>query len=370
MRIRQVLVACAVSVVGVLAAGGQATAAPTTLDFTADTGGAKPNGFQSVDSDQVTFTDSIGASLNIADYGSQSHGQALTAPGDDASELVMDFAVPMQAVTLAFGNDDPGFSSATDRAALRVFEAGSEVGIATEAMNRNDLMDQTVSYTGPACFTQAKFRYETAAGAPINLQEIVDDIVFEPEPCAAGGGGDGSQGTSPPENCTDGIDNDGDSLIDGADTQSCPPGTTNPPNSTSPNLHPNLTSSLSSSVFQAAGSGPAFTAKVGTNVYFTVSEAGSVRFTVQRRLKTYGRRVRGKCVKATPSNRSNKVCVRWGKVKGAFTVPAKAGANKIKFRGRIGGKTLKPGRYRLNMQATDATGKKSKVSRRRFKIVK
>ena len=71
-------------------------------------------------------------------------------------------------------------------------------------------MDQTVSYTGPPCFTQATFRYETAAGVPINLIEIVDDIVFEP--CA---GGDGSQGTSPPENCTDGIDNDGDSLIDG-----------------------------------------------------------------------------------------------------------------------------------------------------------
>ena len=65
----------------------------------------------------------------------------------------------------------------------------------------------------------------------------------------------------------------------------------------------------------------------------------------------------------------NKACVRWGKVKGAFTVPAKAGANKIKFRGRIGGKKLKPGRYRLNMQATDTTGKKSKVSRRRFRIV-
>ena len=134
MRIRQVLVACAVSVVGVLAAGGQATAAPTTIDFTADTTGGKPNGFQSVDSDQVTFTDSSGVDLEVADAGGQSHGRALRVAGDDASELVMDFAVPMKTVSLGFGNDDPTRVSATDRAALRVFESGTEVGIATETV--------------------------------------------------------------------------------------------------------------------------------------------------------------------------------------------------------------------------------------------
>ena len=64
VRIRQVLVACAVSVVGVLTTGGQATAAPTTIDFTADVAGTKPNGFQSVDSDQVSSPTRPAPTLN------------------------------------------------------------------------------------------------------------------------------------------------------------------------------------------------------------------------------------------------------------------------------------------------------------------
>ena len=42
-----------------------------------------------------------------------------------------------------------------------------------------------------------------------------------------------------------------------------------------------------------------------------------------------------------------------------FTVAGKAGANRIVFRGRVGGKTLKPGRYRLTVRAVDAAGNRS-----------
>jgi hypothetical protein len=76
------------------------------------------------------------------------------------------------------------------------------------------------------------------------------------------------------------------------------------PNPTSPIVAtPDITkpvltgSTMSSSVFQAAKSGPAFTSKVGTKVSFTVSEASAVKFTVQR--KTKGRRVAGKCRRQT-----------------------------------------------------------------------
>jgi hypothetical protein len=125
---------------------------------------------------------------------------------------------------------------------------------------------------------------------------------------------------------------------------------------------------MSSSVFQAAGSGPAFIARVGTKVSFTLSEPGSVKFTVQR--KTRGRRVAGRCRPQTTANRTKPACTRWVNVRGSFTVAAKKGTNRFKFRGRIGGKKLKPASYRLNGRATDKSGNKSALKRKSFRIVK
>ena len=48
----------------------------------------------------------------------------------------------------------------------------------------------------------------------------------------------------------------------------------------------------------------------------------------------------------------------------------KAGRNSFTFRGRIGGKKLRPASYRLNSQATDRSGNKSAIKRKNFKIVK
>ena len=45
------------------------------------------------------------------------------------------------------------------------------------------------------------------------------------------------------------------------------------------------------------------------------------------------------------------------------------GANAFKFRGRIGGRTLEPGSYRLNACAIDRSKNKSAIKRRGFKIV-
>lgn len=131
--------------------------------------------------------------------------------------------------------------------------------------------------------------------------------------------------------------------------------------------------SLSSSFFRAARSGPSTSARtrVGTTVYFTLSEPARVRFRVQRKTRGRGRKVAGKCVKATEDNRSRRpLCNLWVTVRGAFAVTGKKGMNKTRFRGRIGGKTLKAGRYRLNSQATDPAGNKSNIDRRRFRIVK
>ncbi len=134
---------------------------------------------------------------------------------------------------------------------------------------------------------------------------------------------------------------------------------------------PVLSVGFSRTVFRAAGSGPSISAKrkpIGTKVSFTLSEPGSVKFTVQR--KTRGRKVGRKCVKPKRSNRRKKACTRWATVRGSFTLPGKAGKNEFTFRGRMGGRKLRAGRYRLSSVGTDAAGNSSTVKRRGFRIVR
>jgi hypothetical protein len=105
--------------------------------------------------------------------------------------------------------------------------------------------------------------------------------------------------------------------------------------------------SLSRVVFRAALRGPSVSGvAVGTQVRYKLSEAAIAHFRVQR-LKG-GRYVR---------------------VRGGFTHASKAGANRFKFTGRLGGRKLKPGRYRLVEVAVDAAGNKSAPKRVRFRIV-
>jgi uncharacterized delta-60 repeat protein len=125
---------------------------------------------------------------------------------------------------------------------------------------------------------------------------------------------------------------------------------------------------FSAKVFRGAGSGPSALArvaarhKIGTRVSFTLTEAATVTFTVER--KSAGRKVGKRCVKPTRKNRTRKRCTRFVKVKGSFTRAGKAGKNSFKFTGRVGGKKLKPGSYRLVAVAKDAAGNKDKTPKR------
>jgi plastocyanin len=146
------------------------------------------------------------------------------------------------------------------------------------------------------------------------------------------------------------------------------PGTPGTPDSTAPVLG---SLGLSTTVFRAARSGGPVSAAarpIGTKVSFSLSEAGAVKFTVQR--KTLGRRVGTRCKAQTEANRKHRACTRWVSMKGSFTVTGKTGTNRFKFRGRIGGRSLKPGGYRLNGQARDQAGNRSKVKRTSFRIVR
>ena len=57
------------------------------------------------------------------------------------------------------------------------------------------------------------------------------------------------------------------------------------------------------------------------------------------------------------------------RVRGSFRHRDEAGLNTFVFTGRVGGRRLGRGRYRLTAVAADRAGNRSKPVRRRFRIV-
>ncbi len=106
----------------------------------------------------------------------------------------------------------------------------------------------------------------------------------------------------------------------------------------------------------------------GTTIRYTLSEAARVTFTVER--AAAGRRVGRACARPTRANRGRRACTRWV-VAGSFGVDGEQGANAERFAGRIGRRTLPPGRCRLRARARDTGGLQSPpVTSRAFAIVR
>ena len=105
---------------------------------------------------------------------------------------------------------------------------------------------------------------------------------------------------------------------------------------------------------------------VGTTFGFKLDRAAQVRFAFSQIVS--GRRVGGRCVKITKTNRTKRRCDR-EQAAGTLNVTGKAGTNSVTFRGKIGGRTLAPGSYRLLVTAS-ADGKRSAARSLRFTIVR
>ena len=89
-----------------------------------------------------------------------------------------------------------------------------------------------------------------------------------------------------------------------------------------------------------------------------------------RRPETGEGRARGRsCVKRTTRLRRARSCTRYVAV-GKFKRTGTFGANSFRFTGRIGGKTLKPGRYRLVATPRNTAGKVGKALTVGFRIIK
>jgi hypothetical protein len=120
-----------------------------------------------------------------------------------------------------------------------------------------------------------------------------------------------------------------------------PPPVVNPPRDTTV---PVLSGAkLSAKKLRAASRGATISRKTGAKLSFTLSEAAAVRIAVLKGKKTL-----------SPT----------------AMLAGQAGKTTKKFTGRVGGKKLKPGRYRLQLGAVDAAGNAAKAVRIRFRIIR
>ena len=102
-----------------------------------------------------------------------------------------------------------------------------------------------------------------------------------------------------------------------------------------------------------------------SRISFRLSEAAKVKIAVQHREQ--GRRVGKKCRKRSRANSKRARCIRYV-TRGSIVVNGRKGANKKRFNGRLRGKRLRTGRYRLAARATDRHGNKSKRALRKFRV--
>ena len=124
---------------------------------------------------------------------------------------------------------------------------------------------------------------------------------------------------------------------------------------------------LSPTSFFAANSGPSVVsaAAVGTHVFYKLSERATTTLTVER--KGAGHKRKGKCVSGR-AHHGQKTCPLYTRLKGKIVRDDAAGLTAFRFMGRLNGKQLTPGSYRLVASARDGAGNTSKTVQRSFTI--
>jgi len=154
------------------------SASADVVNFNSDPSGAQANGFSSVDSALVRFTDSLGSDLSIGAYFESNYSNALVVFPDDGSKLIMDFTQLVNSISFDIGNDQPGFTGSAD---LTLFKNGVQVGFVSVVPAFDDLMNSGISFSGVE-FNQAVFFYNATYPPyyPTGLIEVVDNLQFNP----------------------------------------------------------------------------------------------------------------------------------------------------------------------------------------------
>jgi CSLREA domain-containing protein len=106
---------------------------------------------------------------------------------------------------------------------------------------------------------------------------------------------------------------------------------------------------------------------VGTTFSFTLDQGARVTFAFTQ--PAAGRRVHGKCVPQTKRNKHKPRCHRT-LTRATLRMGGKAGKNSLKFNGRAGSHTLKPGKYTVVITAVNSSGQASSPKTLTFTIVR
>jgi hypothetical protein len=157
-----------------------------------------------------------------------------------------------------------------------------------------------------------------------------------------------------------------------ADVKPLPRGTPTPTPTPTPTRTPavSLTDlAVKPKAFPAQRHGPSVGPSGRGTVSYRVSASGLVRFKVERR--SAGRRSGGRCVAPTRRNRSAPRCRFYVPVRGEFRHVSRRGIlNRLRFTGRVRGRRLGVGAYRLIAVATAAGHTASRPARRQFRIIR
>jgi hypothetical protein len=176
VRIMKTPLLLAVAVLGIAAA---TPASAQVLDFESAPAGALAEG---TTFGGITFTSALGSGLEIGNYGVQSDGQGLSVRNDTNGNFLRGaLSGSSNYLSFDFGNDDPFFTTLTDIATLRVLSGATLLSTLTMALNRDDIMNQTMVYSGVS-YDNFEFAFTDAAGSPFTtggstgLIEVVDNF--------------------------------------------------------------------------------------------------------------------------------------------------------------------------------------------------
>lgn len=158
--------------------------AAAAVNFTSEVTGVKADGYTV---NGISFYNTVTSGyMEVDDYQFQSNGKAIAANDDsNGNALKMTFS-PTSVISMAFGNDDPFFTNPGDLALLQVFNGATLVGFSSVVLNRDDEMNQSISFNGDS-FDSAIFSYVDPSfnpytGGGAGLIEIIDNISLVPEP--------------------------------------------------------------------------------------------------------------------------------------------------------------------------------------------
>lgn len=107
--------------------------------------------------------------------------------------------------------------------------------------------------------------------------------------------------------------------------------------------------------------------KQGFNFKLTSDKAGTATITFTKSAK--GKKNGKNCAKPSKKLAKKKNCTRWVTVKGSLSLPVVAGANSLKFNGKVGKRKLGAGTYRATVVVTSATGYQSNPVTKTFKVL-